>query len=859
MKKLVISLALALLSVSALQAGITGKISGKIVDSQDGSPLPAVNVILDGSSLGAATDAEGDFSLLNLPAGTYTLIVRMMGYQEMRFQGVRVNADLTTWIDVKLNKTVLQSAEEIIVQVKPDLLRFDVTSKMSLVEARDLQDLPVVSVQELLKTQAGFTEDASGEIHVRGGRGKEILYIVDGMPLKDPMTGQPATLINPQSVQEMEVLSGTYNAEYGDAMSAVVNVITQNPTEKFNARLEFLSPFLNSSPYRSADWGGSGTDVMRDSSGTSLYNAPTVENLIDPSIPVLGIVSGSLTGPIPLDKRLGFAISSRYRKEDSYLPFGYDVEHQGLGKLRFQATPRLKLTATGDLSRRQYQGYSHDWRYLHEGYRSHDRQSGYFGVQANHTLLDNLFYAANLYYLRQHQKTGVGNKTPDQYIQGQRTGEAFYFANDDDIYQLTDSWTYGGKADFNYQGFKAHAFKFGFDLKQHRLADTTYVQPWPGGANDSTKYNRWADEYSAYVQDKIELRYLVVNLGLRLDYINPRSLFWSDPKDPNTPMTEVDPHYQLSPRLGLAHPVTATTMLHFAYGHFFQKPSFREVYYNSQYWTNPEMMLEVDYPLVGNPRVKPQKTVAYEAGVKQALGPDLALDVNLWYKDVTDLLATTEVRAYPYHFVVYDNADYASVRGFDLSLHKRFEDNFSASLNYSFSVATGNRSDPTAGYWDAYAQENPPNRETFLDFDRRHDVAFDLNYEFGAGDGPRVGEYPILERTGFNLLLTASSGMPYTPYVGPTVDVDENSARMGWTATVDMELRRALKITPLSATLILQVNNLFDAQNPMRVWSRTGKPWDDGWEGLFSSYDMQRDPSNVGPPRLIRAGIRLEY
>lgn len=845
--------------VSSSIAGTTGKISGHILNQDDGTPIAAVNTIVEGTRMGAATDLDGYFSILNVPAGTYTLIISCVGYQEAHYQGVEVKPDLTTRLEIHLKRTVLEAAEEVVIQVEPELLRFDMTNKMSLMEAREIQDFPAVDIQAMLKSQAGFTEDASGEIHVRGGRSQEVLYIVDGMPLKDPMTGRLATLINPEAVQEMVVLSGTFNAEYGDAMSAVVNVITREPTSKFGGQIEYISPYLNPSPYREADWGGAGTDALRNSEGGSLYTVPTVEDIIDPGIPVLGIMSGTLSGPLPmLDDRWGFALSGRYRKEDSYLPFGYDVEHQGLGKLKFQAFAELKLTATTDLSRRQYQDYSHHWRYLSKDYRRNDLKSGYFGVQAVHTPQENLFYTANLYYLRQRGKTAVDSKEPEDYTEGQSTGE-FFFANDDNIYRRSGSDTYGCKLDVNLQASKAHLLKFGLDLKQHELADTTYVEPWPGGINSVTKYDRWADEYAAYVQDKIELRYLVVNLGLRLDYINPRAQFWSDPTEPNSGMSDIDSYYQLSPRIGLAHPVSSSTVLHFAYGHFFQKPNFREVYYNSQYWTEPDLMLSLDYPLVGNPRVKPQKTVAYEAGVKQSLGEDLALDVNLWYKDVTDLLATTEVRSYPYHYIIYDNADYASIRGFDLTLHRRFRNNFAANLNYTFSVATGNRSDPTAGYWDAYTQENPPYRETYLDFDRRHDLSFNMDYQIGTREGLRVlGVYP-LERTGLNLLLTVASGMPYTPYVGPTVDVEENSGRMEWTTQVDLELRRSLTISPTTVTFLLQVENLFDTQNPLSVWSRTGKPWDDGWEGLFASYDSQRDPSNIGPPRLIRAGFRLEF
>ena len=113
------------------------------------------------------------------------------------------------------------------------------------------------------------------------------------------------------------------------------------------------------------------------------------------------------------------------------------------------------------------------------------------------------------------------------------------------------------------------------------------------------------------------------------------------------PMVEVDPKSKWSPRIGLAYPVTDRTVFHFSYGHFFQTPTFDAMTYNAV------KDITATLPLVGNPRIKPQKTVAFETGLKQALSTDVALELTLWSKDIRDLLSTQQIRYLSNQYVVY--------------------------------------------------------------------------------------------------------------------------------------------------------------------------------------------------------------
>jgi outer membrane receptor protein involved in Fe transport len=295
----------------------------------------------------------------------------------------------------------------------------------------------------------------------------------------------------------------------------------------------------------------------------------------------------------------------------------------------------------------------------------------------------------------------------------------------------------------------------------------------------------------------------------------------------------------------LAHPITEDAVLHFAYGHFFQIPDYNSLYYNIS------KDLSTALPLVGNPDIKAQKTVSYEAGIKYRLGENWALDATAWYKDINDLLSTLHVSYLSQDYVVFFNSDYASVQGIDITFNKRYSNYFSGSIDYTYMVAKGNNSDPLGGYVDAFTQEEVPHREYFLDFDQRHSFALNLNFFIPDKHG-------LLSDFNLNLIFRASSGLPYTPYVDPTVRIDVNSGRKPWISTFDFRAQKLIKFGGVSTALFLEVTNLFDTQNVSFVYSRTGKPFDNGQPGLVgSSPDANYNPTHVGPPRIIKLGTQI--
>ena len=193
----------------------------------------------------------------------------------------------------------------------------------------------------------------------------------------------------------------------------------------------------------------------------------------------------------------------------------------------------------------------------------------------------------------------------------------------------------------------------------------------PDGIID--RYTESPLEVAAYIQDKIELPYLVVNAGLRWDFADPRSKGWSNPETPDSLLTKTAVRQQLSPRLGLAHPINSRISLYFAYGHFFQYPNYSDLFMNSADLT-PDTLARRSFDAVGNRSLRPQRTVAYEVGLKGNLTDLLGFTVTAYYKDITDLVGTKQVRiGTMYNFALFRNIDYASVMGLELGLRREDE------------------------------------------------------------------------------------------------------------------------------------------------------------------------------------------
>jgi hypothetical protein len=227
---------------SMLLAGTTGKISGMVIDAATGEPLPGVNVYLEGTVIGAATDLDGYYVILNVPPGKYTLNSSMVGYTTAIFQEVRVLIDQTTEIDINMTEEALEVSETIVVVAQRPVVERDVAASRANLTIEEVEVMPITSVENVVGLQAGIEG-----LSIRGGGRDEVAFVVNGLTLRDERNNQPYTGISFTSVQEIQVQSGGFSAEFGNIRSGIVNIVTkEGQREKYD--FNFLGRYGASSP-----------------------------------------------------------------------------------------------------------------------------------------------------------------------------------------------------------------------------------------------------------------------------------------------------------------------------------------------------------------------------------------------------------------------------------------------------------------------------------------------------------------------------------------------------------------------------------------------------------------------------------
>ena len=206
---LLVSVAASSLQVSAQSPG---SISGKITDAKTGEGLPSVNVLVKGTYYGASSDIDGKFIIAKVNPGTYDISITLLGYKAVEYTGVKVEAGKPTALNVKLEETELTLGKEVVIVGEKPLFDIEQTSSSRTVSSEDIKVTAVQSVQDLVGLQTGVVQ-SDNQIHIRGSRGYENAYLVDGVPVQDILGGTGFGLqLSPDAIQEMEVITGGYSA-----------------------------------------------------------------------------------------------------------------------------------------------------------------------------------------------------------------------------------------------------------------------------------------------------------------------------------------------------------------------------------------------------------------------------------------------------------------------------------------------------------------------------------------------------------------------------------------------------------------------------------------------------------------------
>ncbi len=912
MKKiLLIFLTILFYSQNFLIAGTTGKITGKATDEKTGEPLPFVNITVEGTNLGAASDIDGNYVILNVPPGKYNVKAQYIGYQPVLVENISVNIDLTTSVDFKLSESTVE-LEEIVVQGTQDIIKKDITSSQSLISSDKIQALPVAEFDDVLQLQAGVTKDADGNFHIRGGRTNEVAYWVNGISVTDAYDHSRGIEIDNNSIQEMQVISGTFNAEYGNAMSGIVNTVTKEGGR---------------------DYHGS---VM-------LYSGDHMSNFTDyfPHIDNINAFAnynfqGSLSGPVPFtNDELTFFVSGRYFYDDGYLfgerrynptgtvgndevvPMNWGKNTYGQGNISFAPFQNLKINLEGLYSKDDYRDYNHEYRWNPDGDVSKHSKSYNLTATITHMLSSSSFYTLKgSYFFKDFNEYLYKDPLDSRYLSPDSLttdyiGYSFRTKGTNLHRFFRETNTYFGKIDYTSQVAQSHLVKFGAELKSHKLKVDDYTleplrvdniavvpfQPAIPAENQPNrfKYNSDPIEASAYIQDKIEFESVIINIGLRLDYFNSKGKILVDLTDPNiyAPLRSpsefgldlpddqwtddyikeynsyLEPYYykdataktQFSPRFGIAYPISASGVIHFSYGHFLQIPPFQYLFQNGPYKV-PNSGINNDHAVFGNPDLKPQKTIMYEIGFRQEFLDDYLIDATGFYRDIRDWIQS-DAPVSTRNGVLYSlftNKDYANVKGITLNITKRLTNYFGFDVNYTYQVAEGSNSKPDDAFNAAKGNDEPSLYLIPMDWDQNHLLNASI--------------YTSLDNCGISLLARYGTGLPYTPTVtiytadrGITSGLVKNSRRIPSQFTLDLKVDKTFNIGGLDINAFLRVFNLLDNRIPLKVFGDTGEPnFTTETQSVGESADRPNTveeyvkyPDHYGEPRNVQFGFEISF
>lgn len=579
--------------------------------------------------------------------------------------------------------------------------------------------------------------------------------------------------------------------------------------------------------------------------------------------------------------------------------FGWNNGLNIFTKLTTRPIPNMKvsLSVLADQRYRQFNNANAYYLYYMDGQNVQFMKSEKLTLSVNHTLSQNTFYSIlfskfhesrQVRVLKDYQRKFSSywnvfsppegyDKKPDEYYTIYGEGSlrdpfegTFYMRADNRWYDDEESVNYELKVELAHELNNNISIETGLHYSEMSIDFKSYqnysdVDPFP------TIYIHHPVEAAAYLQSKLEYDFVVINLGLRTDYANSGGAFWDNPLDPlgEQDITDDDLEYNLisdakskikiSPRLGMAFPLTDRTILHFNFGHFYQNPNYRDLYRASG--DNREISL-IQGNIIGNPHLENEKSVQYEFGLQHQVGLDYGIDVVMWQKETSNQIGSVKVPAYqdpggdnPYSYAVFLNNNSGFARGMDFSVTKRYSNYFSGSMHYSWSESYVLQATSWDGYWSGTTLGKGPRKEVRSPWDQPHTFRMSVTVFTPDNFGPVLFGLRPLSGWNANLFQYMESGRPYTPYIPGNNAVEPMSKRWPMSQRTDMKIIKIAKLKWGKIKYGVEIKNLFDRLNVLTGYTRTGSATDPGtssWYTSSSTYWDSRNNNNFGMRRSIR-------
>jgi outer membrane receptor protein involved in Fe transport len=806
--------------------GAFGTVVGRVMHGAE--PLGFANVIVLGTRQGTATDENGNYKIVGVPVGQIQVKVQAVGYDAIT-QSASINAGAVTTVNFTIGEAKVVKEFEIETKAEKKIDTKSSATKQTITGDK-LREIPVDNLKDAVGLKAGIVASSDG-LHFRGGRAGEVKWQFDGVEATDALTGRDAGIAN-LAVASTEVISGGFDAEYGNALSGVVAVQTREGTEKFGGEVRwdtdrygdptktydnfdrFQIGFGGPTPIKNltyfATYEGTWTDTYLRTSRTeptaTLWDFITIGNRqfnqinTNFKLAYRANSSNKVTFEVINNRTIDTPYNHMWSRK-GFVQVTYDT-------VRTAGQPNQYRPHYGTWSATQVDSTYQAMNMPDHTPTTDDRYQSFTGVWTSQ-MSPKTVLTTRLSRIGFSDVTAVGNKSPWDYdtqspfywsgntVPG--TEDNPFFATHGDyptpyVQQSSSTWTL--KTDYSSRQWKAHSFKTGVEARYNYVQNLSLTLPnseangLPGGTrSDFTNYN---PEGSAYVQDRWEYEGLVLNAGLRYDLFTPGY---------QIPLGDLPSgkryKTQFSPRLGIAYPISDKDVLSFHYGWTYQTPQRAFIFENRG--------INSAVNVRGNPDLEPETNIAYQAGVQHLFSKDVSGQFSVFFKDIYGLLTVRQERDEFGNLVnVWFNGDYASARGFEASLIKSFSHKFSAEVNYTFQLATGVASDPNqALQFFNGGRLYLPISEQPLAWDQRNTLTLQ-----GVVRDP--GKW------GVRMLWSYGSGFPFTPTFRNDRKPDpalENSRRLPSNSNLTVDGDKYFRIWGQNVTLFFDARNVMNTKN----------------------------------------------
>jgi outer membrane receptor protein involved in Fe transport len=695
---------LGLFLLTGISSSAQGVLYGTIKDKQSKEVLIGANILVKGTTRGAATEIDGTYRIDGIKAGIYDVEVTYIGYKKTVITGIEIEERKNKKLDIELESTVLTIDQEVVIVGERPLVDVDQSKTQSNISSEKIEAAPARQLADMLNTQAGIINSPSG-LRIRGGRTYETGFYIDGVSAKDPLAGTGFGVdIGSNSIQELEISTGSVDVEYGNSSSGTINTKTKSGGNKTEASLLY----------------------KRDNFGNydqweSVYNQQIMEfNLGGPANLAEKIIPGK--GKMRYYTALRFNLSDTYIRNpaeqiyssiidgDFWSPF-QDNRWSGLLKLNYDFDPKKRLGFTylkslninqdknmlritgNDIS--YLPGYQFEFHLNPDNASTYTHESNMQSVRWNHTPQNRFSYEAIFSRLYVHLRADANGRKwrPDVVntefdpqsitvypVQYYNPGDSVVFTyaapgfyNNGGISSLwhdhiVEEYSFKLYAHFYSQDTR-NKMSLGADIKHQYLQWIDIYKPWIGAPIEladgtmsrSFRLGESSDIWKVeplsgafFITDKYKILGLTANVGARLEYWFPGKFVDNAIDDPDAPIRdEIRASYKKNTykigsrrfKMRLLPKISAS----------FPIKENQVLYFNYGHSSvlphpryiysglDPRFTDQSTLSYLGNPDLNPEMDISYEIGLNSQITSNDALNFNVYWKDKYDFITSSSV------------------------------------------------------------------------------------------------------------------------------------------------------------------------------------------------------------------------